>query len=357
MTSRMRRVVLAILVALGLATGLQTVPASADVQVDISVFHDRLAPYGQWVEHPRYGWVWYPTGVEAGWRPYTHGHWVWTAEYGWYWDSDYDWGWAPFHYGRWAFDPDYGWFWVPGSVWGPAWVVWRSGGGYVGWAPMPPEAVWQGEVGFGGPEVDVSYTPAWSFCEEELLASPSLVIVPPTRNVTIIRQTINVTNYVTINNRIVNKSIDVHRIEAAAHTHIQPAHVRQSDQPLPSAQRRAAPSEVQVFQPTKKPPQATNKEPTRQQEIINKQQGPAIATPQHQQNPQQPRKPQVPLPTNRDVTRQQEIINKHQGPAIATPQNQQILQQQHETERQKQEEQKRRRQLQCQQNPAACTVP
>ena len=26
-------------------------------------------------------------------------------------------------------------------MWGPAWVSWRSGGGYVGWAPMPPRGV------------------------------------------------------------------------------------------------------------------------------------------------------------------------------------------------------------------------
>ena len=31
-----------------------------------------------------------------------------------------------------------GWCWIPGTTWGPAWVNWRWGGGYVGWAPMAP---------------------------------------------------------------------------------------------------------------------------------------------------------------------------------------------------------------------------
>src|SRR5690606_4283510 len=35
--------------------------------------------------------------------------------------------------------PSYrGWGWVPGYEWGPAWVEWRSGNGYYGWAPMMP---------------------------------------------------------------------------------------------------------------------------------------------------------------------------------------------------------------------------
>jgi len=52
--------------------------------------------------------------------------------------SDYPWGWGPFHYGRWFYDDYYGWAWVPGPEWGPAWVAWRSGGGYYGWAPLGP---------------------------------------------------------------------------------------------------------------------------------------------------------------------------------------------------------------------------
>jgi hypothetical protein len=69
--------------------------------------------------------------------PYTNGHWVYT-ELGWSWESAYDWGWAPFHYGNWVWSEGGYWGWVPGRVWAPAWVSWRYGGGYVGWAPIAP---------------------------------------------------------------------------------------------------------------------------------------------------------------------------------------------------------------------------
>ena len=34
-----------------------------------------------------------------------------------------------------------GWCWVPGYTWGPAWVSWRYGDGYCGWAPLPPDSL------------------------------------------------------------------------------------------------------------------------------------------------------------------------------------------------------------------------
>src|ERR1044071_7606642 len=115
------------------------VPASAQTNFSISFgyFRDELAPYGRWYHHARWGDVWRPS--ERGFRPYYRGHWDYTNRYGWVWASDYEWGDIPFHYGRWVYDPYDGWLWVPGYVWAPAWVVWRSGGGYIGWFSMPPD--------------------------------------------------------------------------------------------------------------------------------------------------------------------------------------------------------------------------
>lgn len=108
-----------------------------DETVDFQLFYDQLSPFGQWANYPNYGYVWIPD-VRRDFAPYsTNGHWV-MSDYGWTWISDYRWGWAPFHYGRWDFDNRYGWFWVPDNEWGPAWVTWRSGDGYYGWAPMRP---------------------------------------------------------------------------------------------------------------------------------------------------------------------------------------------------------------------------
>jgi hypothetical protein len=105
--------------------------------VNFQIFYNELNPYGSWIDYPEYGYVWSPN-AGANFRPYsTNGYWV-ATEYGNTWVSDYSWGWAPFHYGRWMFDNYYGWLWVPGNEWAPAWVAWRSGGGYYGWAPLSP---------------------------------------------------------------------------------------------------------------------------------------------------------------------------------------------------------------------------
>ncbi len=99
-----------------------------------------LSPYGEWIYLPGYGQVWRPYRSEVGgdFMPYSSGgRWVYT-EVGWVFESDWEWGYVPFHYGNWFFSRGHGWVWVPGSRWAPAWVSWRYGGGYVGWAPLPP---------------------------------------------------------------------------------------------------------------------------------------------------------------------------------------------------------------------------
>jgi hypothetical protein len=103
-----------------------------------------LSPHGEWVLIAPYGRVWRPHRHVVGidFMPYvTGGEWVYT-DYGWIFETRWDWGWVPFHYGRWFYaGGGQGWVWVPDTVWGPAWVEWRAGGGYVGWAPLPPRVV------------------------------------------------------------------------------------------------------------------------------------------------------------------------------------------------------------------------
>jgi hypothetical protein len=117
------------------------VPASEpDAPAESGVFYNNLASYGAWVQQPDYGLCWQPTveTIDPNWTPYVDaGQWLYS-DFGWYWQSDYTWGWAVFHYGRWANVPHQGWVWVPGNQWGPAWVAWRSGQSYLGWAPLPP---------------------------------------------------------------------------------------------------------------------------------------------------------------------------------------------------------------------------
>ena len=191
---------------------------SLDVRVDLSFhagnadvdfFHDSLAPYGDWMQMSPYGWVWAPRAVRTDWRPYLDGHWVYT-DYEWTWVSDEDWGWAPYHYGRWALDHRHGWVWVPGTVWAPAWVSWRWGDGYAGWAPLPPEVdITVGPANYG---IDPL---AYTFVEARYITEPVLVrrCLPPARNVTLVRVTENVTRYEVVDNRVVNRGFRIEEVE------------------------------------------------------------------------------------------------------------------------------------------------
>ncbi|HWX21777.1 MAG TPA: DUF6600 domain-containing protein [Candidatus Binatia bacterium] len=124
--------------SLGLLRAHAELEVSAGVQIHAKAdFVAPLTPYGGWVEVGSYGRCWRPSHVVVGWQPYCEGRWVWT-DCGWYWESDEPWGWACYHYGWWVNDPAYGWVWVPDVEWAPCWVSWRIGGGFVGWAPLPP---------------------------------------------------------------------------------------------------------------------------------------------------------------------------------------------------------------------------
>ncbi len=180
-------------------------------------FKEALAPYGTWRTIPVYGEVWVPR-VTPWWRPYTEGRWVMT-DAGWTWVAAEQWGWAPFHYGRWVDTADYGWSWVPGTRWAPAWVAWRVGDGYVGWAPLPPQAEWRADGGFGQMDIDSEIGErAWVFVDERQLCDPALTerILPAARDVTLVHRTRDVTRYEIANRRLFDRGVDVAEIERAS---------------------------------------------------------------------------------------------------------------------------------------------
>ncbi|HEX4083623.1 MAG TPA: DUF6600 domain-containing protein [Chthoniobacteraceae bacterium] len=177
----------------------------ARAQVSVNYFYDTLSPYGEWVDDPDYGYCWHPTNVADNWAPYTDGYWAYTDS-GWTWVSYEDYGGVVYHYGRWANLQDEGWVWVPGYTWAPAWVSWRYGGGYCGWAPLPPEARWSASVGFGeGVDAHFDIGPGFfNFVRVDNFGAPALgpVIVNREQNVTIINNTTNITNITTNNSNV-----------------------------------------------------------------------------------------------------------------------------------------------------------
>ncbi len=206
----MKRIFLALtIVALFVPAARQA--AAADVSVDL--FYNNLSG-GNWIEVGDYGYGWQPDIAvsDSNWRPYSDGYWAYT-DVGWTWVSYEDFGWATYHYGRWSRVADYGWVWFPGNdlEWGPAWVSWRTGGDYIGWAPLPPRGPGIAYAGVSiGSQVDVEFDigPAYyNFVDVRYIGEPVLRdrIFAPSQNVTYINQTVNVTNITYSNNTVPTK--------------------------------------------------------------------------------------------------------------------------------------------------------
>ena len=183
---------------------------STDESASYDAFYAKLDPYGDWRETADYGYVFQPRAAAGSrkWRPYTNGRWVYT-DAGWTWVSEEPFGWATYHYGRWTRLRHIGWVWVPGDEWAPAWVSWRKSDDYVGWAPLPPEANFDRRTGIHhwadsyydlGPE-EYSFVPTNEFGSQRI----EQTVVPQERNITIVSQTINVTNITYNNAMIVNQ--------------------------------------------------------------------------------------------------------------------------------------------------------
>jgi hypothetical protein len=194
--------------------------AYADVSVSATFnLYDALTPYGTWENVGSYGDCWVPLDVPVGWRPYTEGYWEYT-DYGWMWISQDPWGDTPYHYGRWAEDDSYGWVWVPDDdeVWAPAWVAWRYGDGYVGWAPLPPDAGWQSGVGLSITIGDLDQRigrDSWCFTPTNVFGTTRISsgVLPPSRNVTLILRTQNVTRYEVVNARPAERGLTLETLE------------------------------------------------------------------------------------------------------------------------------------------------
>lgn len=208
--------------------------------------YDYLSRYGGWVELAPYGYVWFPEDVHYGWRPYTRGRWVWT-DYGWTWVSRFTWGWVPFHYGRWGWDDRLGWFWTVGTTWGPAWVTWRTGSRYIGWAPLPPNVRFIPGYGIRRLSFNIpsSY---WVFVEGSYFYSDRMdrYLLPPERNRRLIRTTVSRTEIIQRDNRIINRGVDVDEIRRISRSQITKYQLEDAADLIPS---RVEGNKVRMYRP------------------------------------------------------------------------------------------------------------
>ncbi len=124
-----------------------------DVALGYRAYRDALAGWGRWSPDALAGAHWCPNVDRDAFQPYrTGGKWtpastaqaaayhvaagmpVWAATSGAPWEE------ITFHHGRWTRpdeEADGTWCWVPGTDATAGAVVWRTGGGFVGWAAEP----------------------------------------------------------------------------------------------------------------------------------------------------------------------------------------------------------------------------
>ncbi|HCN83838.1 MAG TPA: hypothetical protein DIT07_09485 [Sphingobacteriaceae bacterium] len=219
-------------------SGTSVLMAQPGVSISFQTFHDELAPYGRWVDDRDDGRIWIPD-VEQDFRPYaTRGHWI-VTDYGNTWVSDYDWGWAPFHYGRWRMHDRYGWVWVPGDEWGPAWVSWRSGGGYYGWAPLGPRV---------GISININLPNLWVFVPQRHLCDPYVYnyYERSPRVVNIYNNTTIINNIYKNNNHSYVYGPDRRDIERATQSRVQVYKVNDSGRPGSATVRNGS---VNIYRP------------------------------------------------------------------------------------------------------------
>jgi hypothetical protein len=127
-----------------------------DVAAGYRAYEATLERWGRWTEDPLYAVRWCPQVNPATFAPYrSDGHWApsagdatgWGAPPGapfWVSDDAETWGTITMHHGWWIHveegAPEGAWCWIPGVAETAGRVVWRTGDGFVGWAPELPFA-------------------------------------------------------------------------------------------------------------------------------------------------------------------------------------------------------------------------
>jgi hypothetical protein len=241
----------------------EAAPAPAPPTLDY--FQSQLAPYGNWVTVPGYGLCWQPA-VNPGWRPYYDGgNWTYSDD-GWYWQSDYPWGDIAFHYGRWAYTAA-GWVWVPGYDYAPAWVVWRHADddGYVGWAPLPPGAVFvDGGWAFNGVRVGVDFdfdlgAGFFTFVGYDHFWDHDFrqFIVPRDRLALVYRRSVFENHYRLDHGRFINEGLNRDRMAAFTHHDIRPMAAQDLRRQEESRNVQARSNDLHDFKPDNTRPNAT----------------------------------------------------------------------------------------------------
>jgi hypothetical protein len=240
-----------VLIGIALATSV-SLPQRTDAGgVSFGIFYSSLSPHGEWISVDHDVYAWRPGRVAAGWRPYVHGYWAWS-DYGWYWVSDEPWAWAAYHYGRWYYDDYYGWVWIPGYEWAPAWVEWRYGGDYLGWAPLGPYAVFSARFGIYYTRHWVTPVHWWSFVDCDAMHHRDVhrYIYRSDETARLIGRTRGAGSVRYENGRVVSRGPEKDYVERRTGSRLDPAQVVDSDDPgRQRVVRSDGTSRIEVYRP------------------------------------------------------------------------------------------------------------
>jgi hypothetical protein len=215
-------------------------------------FYAYLSPYGTWIEIEPGFVVWRPTIMKRTWTPYREGRWLYTSA-GWYWDSYEPFGIITYHYGRWYYDDYYGWIWILDYEWAPAWVEWRYDDVYVGWAPLPPYAVFSINIGI---RFTISFfTPYyhWHFVKYRYFYDPYVYnyYIPATYVNKIYSKTKYRTNYSYVDGRVLNRGVDISYIRNRTGENIRERQIEAVRDPNAITDRKRDTDVIRTFIPSR----------------------------------------------------------------------------------------------------------
>lgn len=226
----MKRLIIILVVSIGFTASTDAKPTR---HIDAyGYFYSHLAPHGVWMEFDDGLIVWRPTIIRRGWAPYSLGRWIWT-DYGWYWDSYENFGYITYHYGRWFYDDYYGWVWIPDCDWAPAWVEWRYDDNYIGWAPLPPYAVFSVNIGVYFTFDFISPYDHWHFVNYNYMCNPYVYnhYVGPKYKYRVFSNTKYRNDYVYSKGRIINRGVDVGQVRLRSGQEITQRNLQQVSDP------------------------------------------------------------------------------------------------------------------------------
>jgi hypothetical protein len=146
--------------------------------------------------------------------------------------SSEPWGWIPYHYGRWGWERRIGWYWVPDVLWGPAWVTWRWGDIYIGWAPLPPRAEFRRGFGFRYRDFEIP-NDYWVFIDGRHFQNTYLdrYILPYERNRTVIHLAQLKAEVSSRGDRVMNDGIDIDQIRRVTKQEVEKYDFREGRSP------------------------------------------------------------------------------------------------------------------------------